>query len=79
MSFIPAADFSNSSLPASTLPLRLGVSLPDSNSKGTTNLTPTNPPSVTLRIEKRQLSRARKARARLRLQQKLRVVVTRTN
>jgi len=81
MSFIPAADFSNSPLltPARTLPLRLDVSTTNSNSKGTATLNPTTNTSVTPRIEKRQLPRARKARARLRQQNKLRVVVTRTN
>jgi len=81
MSFIPAADFSNSPLltPASTLPLRLGVPTTNDNNKGTATLNPTTTESVTPRIVKRQLPRARKARARLRLQNKLRVAVTRTN
>jgi hypothetical protein len=81
MSFIPAADFSNTSLltPASTLPLRLGVTTTNSNNKGTATLNPTTTASVTPKIVKRQLPRARKARARLRLQHKARTAVTRIN
>jgi hypothetical protein len=81
MSFIPAADFSNSSLltPASTLPLRLGVPTTNLINKGTATLKSTTVTSVTPKIIKGQLPRARKARARLRLQNKLRVAVTRIN
>jgi hypothetical protein len=81
MSFIPAADFSNTSLltPASTLPLRPGVPTTNPNNEGAATLKPKTTDPVMPRIVKRQLPRARKARARLRMQNKLRAAVTRIN
>jgi len=81
MSFIPAADFYNSSLltPARTVSMRFGVPTTNPNDKGSATLKPTTTESVSPRIVKRQLPRARKARARLRLQHKQRVAVTRIN
>lgn len=49
------------------------------NNKGTATLNPTTTASVTPKIVKRQLPRARKARVRLRLKHKARVAVTRIN
>jgi len=79
--FIPAADFSDDSLltPARSLAMRFGFPTPNPDDKGTTTLKTSNPDSVSARIVKRQLPRARKARARLRLQNKLRVAVARNN
>jgi hypothetical protein len=79
--FIPAADFSDDSLltPARILAMRLGYPATNSDDKGTTTLKTSNPDSVSARIVKRQLPRARKARARLRLQNKLRVAVARNS
>jgi hypothetical protein len=79
--FIPAADFSNDSLltPARTFVMRFGFPTSKPDSKGTATLKNSNPDSIANRIVKRQLPRARKARARLRLQNKLRVAVARNN
>jgi hypothetical protein len=79
--FIPAADFSNSHLltPARTLPMRFGVPTINPNNEGAATLKPSTTDPVTPKTVKRQLPRARKARARLRLQNKLRVAVTRNN
>ena len=81
MSFIPAADFSITALPttARTVPMRFAVPTNNPNEKGNATLKTSTTDSVTPRNVKRQLPRARKARARLRLQHKLRVAVTRTN
>jgi len=73
MSFIPAAaDFSNSFLliPAAPLPLHAAVMSNDLTKRMAT-LKPT-PDSLTAKLCKRQLPRARKARARLRRQNKVR-------
>jgi hypothetical protein len=81
--FIPAADFSNASrstpaqMPAMPLAMRLPTINPDN--KGTATLKHSNPDSAAAKVVKRQLPRARKARARLRLQNKLRVAVARNN
>jgi hypothetical protein len=79
--FIPAADFSNGSLltPARTLAMRFGYQATNPDNKGTATLKHSNPDTVAAKIVKRQLPRARKARARLRLQNKLRVAVARNN
>jgi hypothetical protein len=89
--FIPAADFSYGSLltPARILVMRFGspttgyptLGYPSTNPdhKGIAPLKNSNPDSVAAKIVKRQLPRARKARARLRLQNKLRVAVARNN
>jgi len=84
--FIPAADFSYGSLltPARILVMRFGfptTGYPTLNPdhKGIAPLKNSNPDSVAAKIVKRQLPRARKARARLRLQNKLRVAVARNN
>jgi len=80
MSFFPAAaDFSNSSLliPAGTLPVCARV-MPNSTDKRTATLKqPTQ--SLTSKLTKRQLPRARKARVRLRQQNRLRTAVVRNN
>jgi hypothetical protein len=80
MSFIPAADFSNSSLltSAGTLSWRFGAMTNHPNNKVTATLKETTD-SPTPKLVKRQLPRARKARARLRRQNKLRVAVVRNN
>jgi hypothetical protein len=81
MSFIPAvADFSNTSppTPAGTVSIYLGAmnnNLPD---KGILIVRQRNS-VATLKLVKRQLPRARKARARLRQQHKLRTAALRTN
>jgi len=75
MSFIPAAaDFSNSTLltPAGTLPVRPAVMSNNLLKKRTATLKQTAD-SLTAKFLRRQLPRARKARARLRLQHKLRI------
>jgi hypothetical protein len=79
--FIPAADFSNDSLltPARTIVMRFGSPTSNPDNKGTDTLKHSNPDSVAAKIAKRQLPRARKARARLRLQNKLRVAIARNN
>ena len=59
--------------------MRFGVPTTNPNDKGIATLKPTITDPVTPKIVKRQLPRARKARARLRLQNKLRVAVTRNN
>jgi hypothetical protein len=59
------------------MPFALPTTNPDN--KGTTTLKQPNPDSVAAKIVKHQLPRARKARARLRLQNKLRVAVARNN
>jgi hypothetical protein len=82
MSFIPAAaNFSNCCLltPARTLPMRFGVPTINPNNEGAATLKQSTTDPVTPRMAKRQMPRARKARARLRLQHKLRVAVTRNN
>jgi len=74
MSFIPAAaHFSNSSLltPAGTPPLRAAVMSNDFTNKRMATLKPT-PDSLTAKVFKRQLPRAKKARARLRQQNRIR-------
>jgi len=76
MSFIPAvADFSISSLltPAAPLPSLVAV-MSNLTNKRMANLKPT-PDSLTAKFFRRQLPRARKARARLRQQNKLRTAV----
>jgi hypothetical protein len=81
MSFIPAVpDFSSSFLltPAGTLPLPTGVMSNNPTNKRTATLKQTTD-SLTSKMFKRPLSRARKARARLRQQNKLRIAVVRTN
>jgi len=79
--FIPAADFSYGSLltPARILVMRFGFPTTNPDHKGIAPLKNSNPDSVAAKIVKRQLPRARKARARLRLQNKLRVAVARNN
>jgi hypothetical protein len=81
MSFIPAAaDFSNSHLltPAGTLPMHPGVMSNNSTDKGTATLKQT-PDSLATKILKQQLPRARKARARIRQQNRLRTAALRNN
>jgi hypothetical protein len=81
MSFIPAApDFSSSFLltPAGTLPTDAGVMSNHPSNKRTATLKPTTD-SLTSKMFRRHLSRARKARARLRQQNKLRIAVVRNN
>jgi hypothetical protein len=81
MSFIPAApDFSSSFLltPAGTLPLPNGVMSKTPTNKRTATLKQT-PDALTSKMFRRPLSRARKARARLRQQNKLRIAVVRNN
>jgi hypothetical protein len=80
MSFIPAADFYDSSLltPAWALPSQFGVMSNTPAQKRTATLRQTTA-SLTSRMFKRQLPRARKARVRLRQQHKLRLAVVRTN
>jgi len=81
MSFHPAAaDFSNSALltPTGTLPAHTGVMSNNPTDKRTVTLKQ-SPESLTAKILRRQLPRARKARARLRLQNKLRIAVVRSN
>jgi hypothetical protein len=81
MSFIPAAaDFSNSYLltPAGTLPLPIGVMSNNSSNKRMATLKNTAD-TLTAKFFKRQLPRARKARARLREQNRLRTVAVRNN
>jgi len=77
--FIPAAEFSSSSLltPAGSLPLPSVMSNHPTN-KRTATLKP-NAESLTSKLLRRQLSRARKARARLRQQNRVRIAVVRTN
>jgi hypothetical protein len=81
MSFIPAvSDFSNTfpPTPAGTLPVQIGAmnnNLPD---KGILIVRQTNHVAA-CKLVKRQLPRARKARARLRQQHKLRTAAPRTN
>jgi len=79
MSFIPAAaDFSNSHLltPAGTLPLHPQVMSNNSSDHNSTDWRTANlkqtPDSLAAKILKRQLPRARKARARLRQRNRLR-------
>ena len=81
MSFNPAvADFSNSTLltPAGTLPVH-PVVMPDNPLKKRTATVKQTPDSLTAKFFRRQLPRARKARARLRLQHKLRIAEVRNN
>jgi hypothetical protein len=81
MSFNPAAAaFSNSYLltPAGTLPMRAAVMSIKPTSKRMTTLKPTTD-SLTAKLFRRPLSRARKVRARLRQQNKLRLAVVRNN
>ena len=81
MSFNPAAaDFTNSNLltPAGTLPMRAAVMSNNPLQKRTATLKQTAD-SLTAKFFRRQLPRARKARARLRLQNKLRIAVVRNN
>jgi hypothetical protein len=81
MSFIPAApDFSSSFLltPAGTLPLPNGVMSNNPTDQRTATLKQTTD-AQTSKMFRRPLSRARKARARLRQQNKLRIVVVRNN
>jgi hypothetical protein len=80
MSFIPAVEFSSSFLltPAGTLPLPTRVMSNNPANKRTATLKPTTD-SLTSKMFKRQLSRARKARVRLRQQNKLRLAVVRNN
>ena len=59
--------------------MRFGFPTPNPDDKGITTLKNSTPDSAAAKIVKRQLPRARKARARLRLQNKLRVAVTRNN
>ena len=59
--------------------MRFGVPTINPNNEGSATLKPSTIDSVTPKIVKRQLPRARKARARLRQQNKLRVAVTRNN
>lgn len=79
--FIPAADSRNGSLltPARTLPMPFAFPTTNPDNKGTATLKQSNPDSVAAKMVKRQLPRARKARARLRLQNKLRVALVRNN
>jgi hypothetical protein len=88
MSFIPAAAaFSNSHLltPAGTLPMptRAGVMSNNSTDQNSTDWRTATlkqtPDSLTAKILKRQLPRARKARARLRQQNRLRTAAVRNN
>jgi hypothetical protein len=81
MSFNPAAaDFTNSSLltPAGTFSTQVGAMKNHLTSKGTVTLIQTNTPAR-MKLVGRQLPRARKARARLRQQNKLRAAAVRTN
>jgi len=80
MSFIPAVPDFNSSLlpPAGTLSVQMNALLNNLADKGTMTVIQPNSPA-TPNIVKRQLPRARKARARLRQQNKLRAVALRTN
>jgi hypothetical protein len=76
MSFIPAVpDFCNSALltPSGTLSARVGTVTKNLANKGTATLNPTHS-SAQSKLVRRQLPRARKARARLRQQNKLRFV-----
>jgi len=80
MSFIPAVpDYSNSSLltPAGTLSVHMNTVTNNLADKG--NLTVINHTAATTKLIRRQLPRARKARARLRQQNKLRAATVRTN
>ena len=81
MSFIPAVpDYSDSSLltPAGTLSVHMNTVIHNLADKG--NVTVIHPHSTaTTKLIKKQLPRARKARARLRQQNKLRAVTVRTN
>jgi hypothetical protein len=79
MSFNPAAaDFFNSSLltPANTLPMRAAVmSIKPTNKRMTTLKQTTD--SLTAKLFRRPVTRARKARVRLRQQNKMRLAVVR--
>jgi len=80
MSFIPAvSDICNSSLltPAGTLSAQVSAVTDNLTDKRTTNVTRPNF-SASTKLVKRQLPRARKARARLRLQNKQRAAAVRT-
>jgi hypothetical protein len=81
MSFIPAvSDFRNSSLltPAGALSTQHGAMNDRLTNKGTASVIQPNI-SAPMKLVKRQLPRARKARARLRQQNKLRAAAVRTN
>jgi hypothetical protein len=80
MSFIPAVPDYNSSLlpPAGTFSVQMNALLNNLADKGTMTLIQPNSPA-TPKLVKRQLPRARKARARLRQQNKQRAAVVRTN
>jgi hypothetical protein len=76
MSFIPAVpDFCNSALltPAGTLSVQVGTMTNNLAQKGTETMNPIHSPA-TPKLVRRQLPRARKARVRLRQQNKLRFV-----
>jgi hypothetical protein len=81
MSFIPAVpDYRNRSLltPAGTFPVQMNAFLNNLADKKTMNLIQPDSPA-TPKLVKRQLPRARKARARLRQQNKQRAAAVRTN
>jgi hypothetical protein len=81
MSFIPALpDLRTSSLsiPAGTLSVQVGAVTNDLSNKGTMTVTQPNSSPQT-KLVKRKLPRARKARARLRQQNKQRAAAVRTN
>jgi hypothetical protein len=80
MSFIPAVPDYNSSLlpPAGTLSVQMNALLNNLADKGAMTLIQPNS-SATPKLVKRQLPRARKARARIRQQNKQRAVAVRTN
>src|SRR5258705_2652740 len=78
MSFNPAADFSNSSLltPEQPLPLQNGVATSHLTNQRNSTLKKTTDCSTT-KVVKRKIPRARKARARIRRQNKMRAHVAR--
>jgi hypothetical protein len=80
MSFIPAVPDSNSSLlpPAGTLSVYMNTVVNNLADKGTINVIQPNSPT-TPKLVKRQLPRAKKARARLRQHNKQRAAAVRTN
>jgi len=81
MSFIPAvSDFCNSTLltPTGSLSTQVGAVPNNLTQKVTMIPNPTNSPATT-KLVKRKLPRARKARARLRQQNKLRAAAVRNN
>jgi hypothetical protein len=82
MSFIPAVpDIRNSPLltPAGTLSAQVRAVINNLTDKGTITLMQRNSSAPTKLVVKRQLPRARKARVRLRQQNKQRATAVRTN